>query len=285
MGKDETSFETPFAAAVNAIIDSHKKLYDILLTSFGIYNSGVVPPRTKRVSRILDCEANGAHTILEGLAAAAKAEPRGSLGAAPDLLIAECRDFLDFLEDNLKSPDCAATINDIRQTEEAFTNLIKGLSCCDPNITTEEYHKRIDKFIRDLKGLFRNLGSAIVKYEFTLCERAKAAQEILNNHTTKPIESKLISPPSRKKDELRRTAVALMKRVKKDTACTWSEAEDTVQKAMWKEFDNCGLRVSKNNFHSLRYNNNYIDEPEADDALMKEYSLLTIHESHKIQTA
>ena len=285
MGKDETSFETPFAAAVNAIIDSHKKLYDILLTSFGIYNSGVVPPRTKRVSRILDCEANGAHTILEGLAAAAKAEPRGSLGAAPDLLIAECRDFLDFLEDNLKSPDCAATINDIRQTEEAFTNLIKGLSGCDPNITTEEYHKRIDKFIRDLKGLFRNLGSAIVKYEFTLCERAKAAQEILNNHTTKPIESKLISPPSRKKDELRRTAVALMKRVKKDTACTWSEAEDTVQKAMWKEFDNCGLRVSKNNFHSLRYNNNYIDEPEADDALMEEYSLLTIHESHKIQTA
>lgn len=285
MGKDETSFETPFAAAVNAIIDSHKKLYDILLTSFGIYNSGVVPPRTKRVSRILDCEANGAHTILEGLAVAAKAEPRGSLGAAPDLLIAECRDFLDFLEDNLKSPDCAATINDIRQTEEAFTNLIKGLSGCDPNITTEEYHKRINKFIRDLKGLFRNLGSAIVKYEFTLCERAKAAQEILNNHTTKSIESKLISPPSRKKDELRRTAVALMKRVKKDTACTWSEAEDTVQKAMWKEFDNCGLRVSKNNFHSLRYNNNYIDEPEANDALMEEYSLLTIHESHKILTA
>ena len=177
MGKDETSFETPFAAAVNAIIESHKKLYDILLTSFGIYNSGVVPPRTKRVSRILDCEANGAHTILEGLAVATKAEPRGSLGAAPDLLIAECRDFLDFLEDNLKSPDCAATINDIRQTEEAFMNLIKGLSGCDPNITTEEYHKRIDKFIRDLKGLFRNLGSAIVKYEFSICERAKASPE------------------------------------------------------------------------------------------------------------
>ena len=285
MEKDETSFKSPFAAAVNAIIDSHKKLYDILLTSFGIYNSGVIPPRHNRISRILDCEANGAHTILEGLAVATKAEPRGSLGAAPDLLIAECRDFLDFLEDNLKSPDCAASINDIRQTEEAFTNLIKGLSGCDPNITTEEYHKRIDKFIRDLKDLFRNLGSAIVKYEFSLCDHTKAAQETLNNHTTKPIEPKLISPPSRKKDDLRRTAVALMKRVKKDTACTWSEAEDTVQKAMWKEFDNCGLRVSKNNFHSLRYNNNYIDEPEADDALMEEYSLLTFHESHKILTA
>lgn len=281
MGKDET----PFAAAVSAIIESHKKLYDLLLAAFGIYSSGALPPRHNRISRILDCEANGAHTILENLAVATKAEPRGSLGAAPDLLIAECRDFLDFLEDNLKSPECAATINDIRQTEEAFTNLIKGLSGCDPNITTEEYHKRIDEFIRDLKDLFRNLGSAIVKYEFSICERAKAAQEILNNHTTKPTEPKLISPPSRKKDDLRRTAVALMKRVKKDTACTWSEAEDTVQKAMWKEFDNCGLRVSKNNFHSLRYNNNYIDEPEADDALMEEYSLLTIHESHKILTA
>ena len=275
MEKDTTSFETPFAAAVNAIIDSHKKLYDILLTVFGIYNAGAIPPRHNRISRILDCEANGAHTILEGLAVAAKAEPRGSLGASPDLLIAECRDFLDFLEDNLKSPDCAATINDIRQTEEAFTNLIKGLSGCDPNITTEEYHKRIDEFIRDLKDRFRNLGSAIVKYEFTLCE-----------HSQKPNENlTAISPPSRKKDELRRIAVGLMKRVKKDATCTWSEAEDTVQKAMWKDFDDCGLRVSKNNFHSLRYNNNYSDVPEADDSLMQKYSLLTIHESHKILTA
>ena len=86
MGKDETSFETPFAAAVSAIIDSHKKLYDILLTSFGIYNSGVVPPRTKRVSRILDCEANGAHTILEGLAAAAKATGQKKGYSSPKVL-------------------------------------------------------------------------------------------------------------------------------------------------------------------------------------------------------
>ena len=92
MGKDEKSFETPFAAAVNAIIDSHKKLYDILLSVFGIYNAGAIPPRHNRISRILDCEANGAHTILENLASAAKAAPRGSLGAQPDLLIAECRE-------------------------------------------------------------------------------------------------------------------------------------------------------------------------------------------------
>jgi hypothetical protein len=170
-----------FAAAIGAIVESHKKLYDLLLTAFESYKSRTLPPRTKRVSRILDCEANGAHTILENLATAIKALPRGSLGAEPDLLIAECRDFLDFLEDNLNSPECAAAINDIRQTEEAFVNLIKGLSGCDPNITTEEYHKRIDKFIHELKNYFRNLGNAIVKYEFTLSDRAKTISEKLQN--------------------------------------------------------------------------------------------------------
>ncbi|MBO5904926.1 MAG: hypothetical protein J6Q84_00745 [Kiritimatiellae bacterium] len=276
---------TLFDAAVTAIKESHETLKAKLTPIFIGYSSNILPPRPERASRILDCEANGAHKLLEDLASGAKAQPRGELEAAPDELLASCNSFLFFLQDNLKSPDCDTAINMILSTIGEFTNLIKGLSGCDPDITTKEYHKRINKYIRKLKDRFLNLGNAIIKYEFTLSERAKAAQEILTQNTTKPIEPKLISPPSRKKDELRRTAVALMKRVKKDTACTWSEAEDTVQKAMWKEFDNCGLRVSKNNFHSLRYNNNYIDEPEADDALMKEYSLLTIHESHKILTA
>ena len=163
-----------FAAAVGAIVESHKKLYALLLAAFESHKSGTIPPRAKRVSRILDCEANGAHTILENLASAAKAAPRGSLGAEPDLLIAECRDFLDFLEDNLPSPDCAAAINDIRQTEESFVNLIKGLSGCDPNITIDDYSRRIDKFVYDLKGLFRDLGHAVVKYEYELSERGKS---------------------------------------------------------------------------------------------------------------
>ena len=165
----------PFDAAVSAIIESHKKLYELLLAAFESYKSRILPPRTKRVSRILDCEANGAHTILENLATAVKALPRGSLGTQPDLLIAECRDFLDFLEDNLPSPDCAAAINDIRQTEESFINLIKGLSGCDPNITIDDYSRRIDKFVYDLKGLFRDLGHAVVKYEYELSERGKSS--------------------------------------------------------------------------------------------------------------
>ena len=167
-----------FAAAVNAIVESHKSLYGQLLTAFESYNvSHTLPPRASRASRILDCEANGAHALIENLAAAAKAAPRGTLGEYPDLLIAECRDFLEFLEDHLNSSDCAGILSDIRQTEEAFTNLIKRLSGCDPNISTEEYSLRIDKFVCDLKGLFRDLGSAIVKYEFTLSERANASPQ------------------------------------------------------------------------------------------------------------
>ena len=63
-----------FAAAVGAIVESHKKLYALLLAAFESHKSGALPPRAKRVSRILDCEANVAHTILENLASAAKAE-------------------------------------------------------------------------------------------------------------------------------------------------------------------------------------------------------------------
>ena len=63
-----------FATAVNAIVKSHKSLYDQLWTAFECYNnSRTLPPRANRVSRILDCEANGAHALIENLATAAKA--------------------------------------------------------------------------------------------------------------------------------------------------------------------------------------------------------------------
>jgi hypothetical protein len=44
-----------FAAAVGAIVESHKKLYALLLAAFESYKSRTLPPRAKRVSRILDC--------------------------------------------------------------------------------------------------------------------------------------------------------------------------------------------------------------------------------------
>ena len=166
---------TLFDAAVAAIKESHETLKAKLTPIFIGYSSNILPPRPERASRILDCEANGAHKLLEDLASGAKAQPRGELEAAPDELLASCNSFLFFLQDHLKSPDCETAINMILSTIGEFTNLIKGLSGCDPDITTKEYHKRINKYIRKLKDRFLNLSNAIVKYEFTLSERAKAA--------------------------------------------------------------------------------------------------------------
>ena len=158
--------DTTFSAAVAAIVAHHAKLYELLLAVFPAYRGeGEMPPRDSRASHILDCEKNDAHRLLEELATAAKAKPRGSLGAAPDTLIAECRDFLAFLESNLPSPDCAAAISDICQIEEAFVNFIKAISGGDPSMSRRTYSIRIDKFVRDIKASFRSLGHSIVKFE------------------------------------------------------------------------------------------------------------------------
>ena len=159
--------DTTFSAAVQAIVAHHAKLYNLLLAALPAYSGGKTPPRKERISHILNCEENDAHLLLERLATAAKAAPRGSLGEHPDILIAECRDFLDFLEEHLPSPDCAAAISETLQTEEAFVNFIKGISGADPRLSRRDYALRIDKFIRNIKASFRNLGSSIVKMEFT----------------------------------------------------------------------------------------------------------------------
>ena len=165
--EQEMGTDTTFSAAVAAIVAHHAKLYNLLLAALSAYSGGKTPPRKERISHILNCEENDAHLLLERLATAAKAAPRGSLGEHPDILIAECRDFLDFLEEHLPSPDCAAAINETLQTEEAFVNFIKGISGADPRLSRRDYALRIDKFIRDIKASFRNLGSSIVKMEFT----------------------------------------------------------------------------------------------------------------------
>ena len=163
--------DTTFSAAVAAIVAHHAKLYNLLLAVFPAYRGeSEMPPRESRASRILDCEKNDAHRLLEELATAAKAKPRGSLGAAPDTLIAECRDFLAFLESNLPSPDCAAAISDICQIEEAFVNFIKGVSGADPRLSRRDYALRIDKFVRDIKASFRSLGHSVVKFECELTQ-------------------------------------------------------------------------------------------------------------------
>ena len=162
----EKNKKPTFTEAVQAIVESHTRLYGLLMEVLPAYRGEAeMPPREKRISRILDCETNDAHRLLENLATAAKAVPRGSLGADPDILIAECRSFLEFLESNLPCPECAAAINDTCQIEEAFVNFIKGISGGDPGMTRRQYSRRIDKFVRDIKTSFRTLGRAIVKLE------------------------------------------------------------------------------------------------------------------------
>ena len=67
--------DTTFSAAVAAIVAHHAKLYNLLLAVFPAYRGeGEMPPRDSRASRILDCEKNDAHLLLEELATAAKAK-------------------------------------------------------------------------------------------------------------------------------------------------------------------------------------------------------------------
>ena len=174
-------------------------------------------------------------------------------------------------------PDCGnpASVTREKRGDEEVTYLY--CEECSHLGHQEIPYQEVDLFTFNYRNFRLYINNPDIEGEYV----ESAAQCLPSNLTIKENEPLL----SRKKDDLRRTAVALMKRVKKDTACTWSEAEDTVQKAMWKEFVNCGLRVSKNNFHSLRYNNNYSDVPEADDSLMQKYSLLTIREAHRIQKA
>ena len=66
-----------FAEAVAAIVAHHAKLYELLLAVFPAYRGeGEMPPRESRASRILDCEKNDAHRLLEELATAALSSAR-----------------------------------------------------------------------------------------------------------------------------------------------------------------------------------------------------------------
>ncbi len=53
---------------------------------------------------------------------------------------------------------------------------------CYPNITIDDYSRRIDKFVYDLKGLFRDLGHAVVKYEYELRERGKKPETAIEKN-------------------------------------------------------------------------------------------------------
>ena len=71
----EKTKKPTFSEAVQAIVESHTRLYGLLMEALPAYRGEAeLPPREKRVSRILDCETNDAHRLLENLATAAKGQ-------------------------------------------------------------------------------------------------------------------------------------------------------------------------------------------------------------------
>ena len=70
--KKKMGTDISFSEAVQAIVAHNAKLYELLLAVFPAYHGeGEMPPRESRASRILDCEKNDAHRLLEELATAA----------------------------------------------------------------------------------------------------------------------------------------------------------------------------------------------------------------------
>ena len=60
----EKNKKPTFTEAVQAIVESHTSLYDLLMEVLPAYRGEAeMPPREKRVSRILDCETNDAHRL------------------------------------------------------------------------------------------------------------------------------------------------------------------------------------------------------------------------------
>ena len=223
------------AAIVQSITESHAFLYGRLLVAFEAYAKRQLPPREERISRILDCEGNGAHTLIENFATAIKAVPRGELGSYPDLFLAECTDFLNYLEDNLMSSECAEAIWDIRQIEERFSNFIKGISGADPNISPQEYSHRIDKFVRDMKLSFGLFSRAIIRYEFSLCHNPAPARNKENAKRKKQMHEKSHLKEWTQNDAAKMLGITTrqLRRYKKAPPSNWPGWEDPITLKKW----------------------------------------------------
>ena len=86
------------------------------------------------------------------------------------------------------------------------------------------------------------------------CERnAVEISQWIGSPSDEPDDAPDDLPLSQRKDAVRRKAVAFMKAVFQESKCSWSEAEETVRKALRGEFDAVGLKSAKLNFHRLRY--------------------------------
>ncbi len=59
---------------------------------------------------------------------------------------------------------------------------------------------------------------------------------------------------AKRRDDVRRRAVARIKKYRRENDCTWTLAERLVAGEMWSEFAALGLRASRWNIHRIRYN-------------------------------
>ena len=232
---DMTQKLAKVAATVQGITESHTILYGRLLVAFEAYAKRQLPPREERISRILDCEGNGAHVLIENFATAIKAIPRGDLESYPDLFLAECTDFLNYLEDHLPSSECAEAIWDIRQIEERFSNFIKGISGADPNITPQEYSRRIDKFVHDMKLSFGLFARAIIRYEFSLCHKPTPARNKEKTKRKKQLHEKSPLKEWTQNDAAKMLGITTrqLRRYKKSPPNNWPGWEDPITLKKW----------------------------------------------------
>ena len=99
----EKNKKPTFTEAVQAIVESHTRLYDLLMEVLPAYRGEAeIPPRERRISRILDCETNDAHRLLENLATAANCRPASadtaSGGGAPTVPVGKIHEIPPILK-------------------------------------------------------------------------------------------------------------------------------------------------------------------------------------------
>lgn len=171
--------EVRLRAAAADIVRHNRRLRDALAAA------DLVTAVRGGITRLLDCETNGAHAYLERFADALKSFPRGAVPPIPMTLVrTTSEELLLDLSDALRrtsppttnhpSPttlslncrrSCRHAFDAAATLERRLDHFITGVSGADANITEKEYCRRIDHFIRDLKKSFDAVRDALVDVE------------------------------------------------------------------------------------------------------------------------
>lgn len=192
-----------FEAAVRAIITQNADLLLLFIQLDAPYHGrAALPCFFNRLSRLLDCEANGAHKLLEDFATAAKKIPRGEFPDDwLDELLASCNDLTIALVELLAdSHGCQTAIYTVQRTEERLVNYLKGVSGAGEPPTREKYVEHINELLGELKECFAQLGLALVSFEFAL------------EHPVPTEAPPYVAPRRKPRGSIRETDSAVLKR-------------------------------------------------------------------------